>query len=172
MAPGRPDRSGVPRRVHGATGASATLGPVITTFLDSLFKDGGFDPKIFTELFYPITVAALVLLIATVILYNVQTRRLHRHPPLVALQEWLLWTGLAVFGLLLIYAVFKFYFIFVLITVVVGLATFVWIRFVHFPPLIAAYNAQVHRARSMTQARYKRPEATIRPRKTRQRRRR
>ena len=80
--------------------------------------------------------------------------------------------GARVFGLLLVEAIFKFYFIFVLITVVVGLATFVWIRFVRFPPLIAAYNVQVQRARSMTQARYKRPEATIRPRKTRQRRRR
>ena len=78
-----------------------------------------------------------VLLVGAVVLYNVQVRRLHRHPPLVALQEWLLWTALAVFGLLLVYAIFKFYFIFVLVTVVVGLATFVWIRFVRFPPLIA-----------------------------------
>jgi hypothetical protein len=137
---------------------------VITTFLDSLFKDGGFDPKIFTELFYPITVAALVLLIATVILYNVQTRRLHRHPPLVALQEWLLWTGLAVFGLLLIYAVFKFYFIFVLVTIVVGCSTFVWIRFIHFPPLIKTYNQVLRRERSLSQKRFRDASATIRSR--------
>ena len=140
--------------------------------IDALFAQGGFSPQNFPDLFDPVAIAALVFLVGAVVLYNVQVRRLHRHPPLVALQEWLLWTALAVFGLLLIYAIFKFYFIFVLITVVVGLATFVWIRFVHFPPLIAAYNVQVQRARSMTQARYKRPEATIRPRKTRQRRRR
>ena len=99
-----------------------------------------------------------MLLVGAVVLYNVQMRRLHRHPPLVALQEWLLWTALAVFGLLLVYAIFKFYFIFVLITVVVGLATFVWIRFVRFPPLIAAYNVRCCGGHaSMTQARYKRP---------------
>jgi hypothetical protein len=141
-------------------------------FLDSLFRRDGFSPQNFPDLFYPVTIASLVFFVGAIVLYNVQVRRLHRHPPLVALQEWLLWTGLAVFGLLLVYAIFKFYFIFVLVTVVVGLVAFVWIRFVRFPPLIAAYNAQVQRARSVTQAKYKRPEATIRPRKTRQRRRR
>ena len=140
--------------------------------LESLFAQEGFSPQNFPDLFYPISVASLVLLIGSIVLYNVQVRRLHRHPPLVALQEWLLWTGLAVFGLLLVYAIFKFYFIFVLVTVVIGIATFVWIRFVRFPPLIRAYNNQVQRARSLSQARYRRPEATIRPRKTRQRRRR
>ena len=30
-----------------------------------------------------------------------------------------------------------------LVTVVVGIATFVWIRFIRFPPLIRAYNVQV-----------------------------
>jgi uncharacterized membrane protein YhaH (DUF805 family) len=140
--------------------------------IESLFAQGGFSPQNFPDLFYPIAIASFVLLVVAVILYNVQVRRLHRHPPLVALQEWLLWTAIAVFGLLLVYAIFKFYFIFVLITIVIGVATFVWIRFIRFPPLIRAYNAQVQRARSMSQARYRRPEATIRPRKTRQRRRR
>ena len=140
--------------------------------IDALFAQGGFSPQNFPDLFDPIWIASLVLLVAAVILYNVQVRRLHRHPPLVALQEWLLWTALSVFGLLLVYAIFKFYFVFVLVTIVVGLAAFIWIRFVRFPPLIAAYNLQVQRARSASQTRYRRPEATIRPRKTRQRRRR
>ena len=163
----------VPARHPSWLGGPLLSSPTMNQgLLDSLFLQGGFSPQNFPDLFYPVAIASLLFLVGAVILYNVQVRRLHRHPPLVALQEWLLWTALAVFGLLLVYWIFKFYFIFVLITVVVGLATFVWIRFVRFPPLIAAYNVQVHRARSMTQARYKRPEATIRPRKTRQRRRR
>jgi hypothetical protein len=137
---------------------------VITNFLDSLFKAGGFSPQNFSDLFYPLSVASLLLLIGTVVLYNVQTRRLHRHPPLVALQEWLLWTGLAVFGLLLVYAIFKFYFIFVLVTVIVGCATFVWIRFVHFPPLIQTYNQVLRRQRSLSQKRFSDASATIRSR--------
>jgi hypothetical protein len=138
-------------------------------FLGSLFKVGGFDPKNFPDLFYPIAVASFVLLIGTVVLYNVQTRRLHGHPPLVALQEWLLWTGLAVFGLLFVYCIFKFYFVFVLVTLVVGLGTFIWIRFIRFPPLIESYNDALRRERFLSQKRFRDADATIRSRKTRTR---
>jgi hypothetical protein len=130
--------------------------------IDSLFKPGGFSPQNFPDLFYPISAAALILLIGSVVLYNVQTRRFHRHPPLVALQEWLLWTGLAVFGLLLVYAIFKFYFVFVLLTIVIGCAVFVWIRFVRFPPLIETYNQVLRRERSLSQKRFRDASATIR----------
>lgn len=148
------------------TGPSAILPAVRKNPWESLFAQGGFSPENFSELFYPIAVAAFVLLVATVVLYNVMTRRLHRHPPLVAMHEWLLWTGLIVFGLLLIAATFKFYFIFVVLTLVFGLGTFIWIRFVRFPPLIAEYNEQLRRARSLSQEKYRRPEATIRSRKS------
>jgi hypothetical protein len=135
-------------------------------FLGSLFKTDGFSPQNFPDLFYPVAVASFVLLIGTVVLYNVQMRRLHRYPPLVGLQEWLLWTGLAVFGLLLVYCTFKFYFAFVLVTIVVGLATFIWIRFVRFPPIIQAYNEALRRERFLSQKRYRDPDATIRSRKS------
>ena len=149
------------------TGCAAILRAVIQSLLDSLFLVGGFSPQNFSDLFYPISVASFVLLIAAVVLYNVQTRRLHRHPPLVALHEWLFWTALAVFGLLLVYAIFKFYFMFVLLTIVIGLATFVWIRFFRFPPLIEAYNQVLRRQRSLSQKRYRDPESTIRERSAR-----
>jgi len=132
------------------------------SFLDSLFLVGGFSPENFPDLFYPITVAALVFLVGTVVLYNVQTRRLHNHPPLVNLQEWLFWTGLAFFGLLLVYAIFKFYFVFVLLTLIVGIGTMVWIRFFRFPPLIMSYNSILRREQYMSQKRYATAESTIR----------
>jgi hypothetical protein len=135
-------------------------------FLGSLFKTEGFSPQNFPDLFYPVAVASFLLLIGSVVLYNVQTRRLHRHPPLVALQEWLLWTGLAVFGLLLVYCTFKFYFAFLLVTLIVGLATFIWIRFIRFPPLIRSYNEALRRERFLSQKRYRDPDATIRSRKS------
>lgn len=131
-------------------------------FLDSLFLRGGFSPENFPDLFYPISIAAFVFLVGTIVLYNVQTRRLHHHPPLVALQEWLFWTGLAFFGLLLVYATFKFYFAFVLITLVIGIGTMVWIRFYRFPPLIRSYNNILKREQYLSQKRYYSPEATIR----------
>ena len=99
---------------------------------------------------------------ATVVLYNVQTRRLRHHPPLLNLNEWLFWTGLSVFGLLLAYAIFKFYFVFVLLTIIVGVGTMVWIRFFRFPPLIAAYNSILRREQYLSQKHYATAESTIR----------
>ncbi len=132
------------------------------SFLDSLFLVGGFSPDNFPDLFYPVAFAALVFLVATIVLYNVQTRRLRHHPPLVALQEWLFWTGLAVFGLLLVYAIFKFYFVFVLVTLIIGIGTMIWIRWYRFPPLILAYNSILRREQYMSQKRYTNAESTIR----------
>jgi small-conductance mechanosensitive channel len=141
----------------------ATLGLVkLENILDSLFLEGGFSPDNFQDLFYPITIAALVFLVATVVLYNVQSRRLRHHPPLVNLQEWLFWTGLSVFGLLLVYAIFKFYFVFLLLTLIVGIGTMVWIRFYRFPPLILAYNSILRREQYLSQKRYASADSTIR----------
>ena len=63
-----------------------------------------------------------MLLIGTILLYNVRSRQLHRHEPLRTMQEWLLWTGLITFGLILVGAIFSFYFLFILLFIVVGLA--------------------------------------------------
>ena len=130
--------------------------------LDALFLDGGFSAVNFADLFYPITIAALVLLVAAVVIYNVMSRRLKAHPPLVNMHEWLFWTGLSVFGLLVVYAIFNFYFIFVLGTIVVGIGTMIWIRFIRFPPLIVAYNAVLRREQYLAQKKYATADATIR----------
>ncbi len=144
-------------------GVFATLEAVkADNILDSLFLEGGFNPDNFGDLFYPITIAALVFLVATVVLYNVMTRRLKPHPPLVNLHEWLFWTGLSVFGLLLVYSIFSFYFIFVLGTLVVGIGTMIWIRFYRFPPLIMAYNAIRRREQYLSRKKYATADATIR----------
>ena len=134
------------------------------SFLDSLFLEGGFNPDNFPDLFYPITIAALIFLVGTVVLYNVQTRRLKHHPPLINLNEWLFWTGLAVFGLMVVYSIFQFYFVFVLGTLIVGIGTMVWIRWFRFPPLIQAYNAVLRREQYLAQKTYASAESTIRTR--------
>ena len=131
--------------------------------LEYLYPGVPFTSKNFPELWVPIMVAAGVLLVGTVVLYNIRVRQLHRFEPLRNLQEWLLWSGLIFFGLLLVEGVFGFYFLFVLVTILIGCAVFVWIRFFRFPPLIAAYNEQLRRQRSYGQTR-KSVEATIRRR--------
>lgn len=125
-----------------------------------------FNSDFFPDL-HPLTwIAALVLLVIQLVLYYLRTRQLHRHEPLVTLQEWLLWTGITTFGLLLVMALFNWSFIFVLLTIVLGIGTYVWIRFRRFPPIIDAYNAQLRRARFFSAAKYKHPEATVRTRRS------
>jgi hypothetical protein len=120
----------------------------------------------FHDLFYPTWIAALVLLAALVILYNVRTRQLRHHPPYLDLYEWLLWTGVIGFGLLLVEALFVFDFLFVVITIPLMLGVFLWVRFIHFPPILAAYEQKLARQRYFTSLKYAHPEATIRAKPT------
>ena len=71
------------------------------------------------------------------------------------------------FGLVLVGALFHFYFLFVFAFIVIGILTFIWIRFFRFPPMIAIYNEQIRRARFYSQSRYKAAEATVRSKKAR-----
>ena len=128
-----------------------------------------FNTANFPDLFWPMVVVSVVLLIGQVVLYNVRIRQLRRHEPLVTLNEWVLWTGVIVFSLLVIEALFVWYFVFVLTTILVGLVVFFWVRFFRFPPMIAEYNQYLRRTRFFSQEKYKHPEATIRPRRRRRR---
>jgi len=131
-----------------------------------------FEKKAFPDIFDATWIASLILLIVLVILYNVRTRQLHAHRPFLDLYEWLLWTGLATFGLLLIMCLFKFSFILVLATIVTGLGTLVWIRFLRFPPYLRAYERQLAKSRYYSRETFTRPESTIRAKSARRRRRR
>ena len=131
-----------------------------------------FNSRNFHDLFYPIWIASLLLLVAVVVLYNVRTRQLHKHPPYLDLYEWMLWTGVITFGLLLIFSVFVFDFIFVLATIVIGCGVFVWARFRRFPPMFAAYETKLAKARYFSRMKYAKPEATIRSKSTKRARRR
>jgi hypothetical protein len=118
----------------------------------------------FPDLFWQTVYASVVALVVLVVLYNVRTRQLHRHRPYLDMWEWLLWTGLITFSLLLVGSVFVFDFFLILGTAVVGVATLVWIRFRRFPPLIAAYERQLARQRYQSRQRVSDPETTIRRR--------
>jgi hypothetical protein len=126
-----------------------------------------FGPHTFPDLFTPVWVASLVLLVTLVILYNVRTRALHRHEPYLDLWEWLLWAGLAMFGLLLTGSLFKFEFIVVLVILAVGMSVLLWIRFLRFPPILRAYEVRLAKQRYYTKTKFSRPETTIRPKTAR-----
>ena len=78
--------------------------------------------------------------------------------------EWLWWTGLITFSLVIVESLFVFDFFLVLITEIIGLGVLVWIRFLRFPPILAAYQARLARERYYARARPSDPEATIKRR--------
>ena len=61
-----------------------------------------FSSRNFPDLFNPTWIAALVLLVVLLVLYNRRTKALHRHQPYVDLWEWLWWTGLITFSMVVI----------------------------------------------------------------------
>jgi hypothetical protein len=123
-----------------------------------------FNSKNFPDIFHPTWIASLVLLAVLALLYWLRTRALHRHAIYLEMWEWLWWTGLITFSLLIIESLFVFDFFLVLTTLAIGLGTLVWIRFRRFPPLLAGYEQRMARERYFTKQKYADPDATIKKR--------
>ncbi len=126
----------------------------------------GFTSANFKPIFDLTWQLAFGLLIVAIVFYNVQGRRLHAYSVFQDLNEWLMWTSVGVFALLLMFAVFGFDFIFVLPTMIGGAVLFIWIRFIHFPPLIRVYEERLARQRYFQRTKTSHPETTIRTRPT------
>jgi hypothetical protein len=126
---------------------------------DYLFAS--FNSDNFPDIFHPTWIAALVLLVVLTVLYNTRTRALHRHAIYLEMWEWLWWTGLITFSMVIIESLFVFDFLLVLATEIIGLTALVWIRFVR-----AAYEQRLARERYFTKQKFADPEATIRKRPT------
>ena len=126
----------------------------------------GFNDTNFHALYTPTWELALALLLVGVVFYNFQGRRLHAYSVFLDLNEWLLWTSVGTFSLLLMFSLFGFDFIFVLPTMVGGAALFLWIRFWHFPPIIRAYEERLARQRYFQHSKTSHPAETIRAKAT------
>jgi hypothetical protein len=122
-----------------------------------------FNTHLFHDIYTVTWVATVVLLIALVVLYNARTRALHRHAPYLDMYEWLLWTGISLFGLILVASVFNFYLIVLLVILFTGLAVMIWVRFIRFPPQFDVYEQKLAKQRYFTRSKFAHPEATIRP---------
>jgi len=118
----------------------------------------------FPDIFHATWIAAALLLVVLTVLYYVRTRALHRHPPYLEMWEWLWWTGLITFSMLIIESLFVFDYFIVLATQIIGIGTMIWIRFLRFPPFFAAYEARLTRDRYIRQRRFAEPDATIKKR--------
>jgi hypothetical protein len=149
-----PDRA--PSRRGGL--ATVTLPPWEYLFLS-------FNDVNFPDLFNVIWIFSLIGMIATIVLYSVRTRQLKRHQVYLDMYEWLLWTGVIFFFMLLTYALFHFDFLFVVLSIPIGVGILLWVRFVRFPPYLAAYETQLARSRYYSKQKFAHPEATIRPKR-------
>jgi len=123
----------------------------------------------FPDLFNPIWITSLVLLIVLIVLYVLRTRALHRHRLWLDMWEWLFWSGLITFFLLIVGSIFQFDFAVILVILGSGLLTMAWARFRRYPPLFEAYEHQLARQRYLARTRTTRPEATIRQKNVRRR---
>jgi hypothetical protein len=139
---------------------SVTLAPWDYLFLS-------FNHRNFPDLFHPTWISSAILLAILTVLYYVRTRALHRHPPYLDMWEWLWWTGLITFSMLIVESLFVFDLFLVLLTELIGIGTLVWIRFRRFPPILAAHEARLARERYFSKQKFADPEATIRRRGSR-----
>jgi hypothetical protein len=121
-----------------------------------------FNSENFEPIYKATQYFSVAMLLVTVAYYNFQSRRLRNYTVFLDLNEWLLWTSFGIFSLLLMYTIFMFDFIFVLPTMVGGAILLLWIRFIHFRPLIGAYEERLARQRYFQRAKSSHPESTIR----------
>ena len=126
-----------------------------------------FSAHTFPDIYTITWVATVALLVGLIVLYNARTRALHRHAPYLDMYEWLLWTGISLFGLILVAAVFNFYLIVMLVILFGGLGVLVWVRFIRFPPTFEVYEQKLAKQRYFTRSKFAHPEATIRPKAVR-----
>jgi hypothetical protein len=122
----------------------------------------GFNKFNFPDLFDQVWMGSGILLIVLIAVYMVRTKALHRHRPYLDMWEWIFWSGLITYFLLIVGALFQFDFAVILVIMVSGLGAMAYARFRRYPPLFEAYEHQLARQRYLARARTSHPEATIR----------
>jgi hypothetical protein len=94
----------------------------------------GFNKINFPDLFDPLWIGAGLMLIVLVVLYVMRTRALHRHRHYLDMWEWIFWSGIISWFLVVVGAIFQFDFAVVLVILFSGLGTMAYARFRKFPP--------------------------------------
>lgn len=109
-----------------------------------------FDPLTplnYPDLFTLLWVAALVIVVGSIVIYNVALRRYRRYPTIVALHEWIFWSIIVTWGIVPLVVVIHVPLLLILAIVLPGTAIAVWAAFIKFPPQIAAANDEIRRRR-------------------------
>lgn len=129
--------------------------------MDVLFES--LTPDNFPDLFTWLWVVSLIVVIASIVIYADSGRRYRRYPVLLSMHEWIFWSVVIPWGLVLLLIITHVPLLLLLLVLLPGMAILLWARFVRFPPLIAAANEEMRRRRFAPAAR---AQAPARPRPT------
>ncbi|MDP9270254.1 MAG: hypothetical protein M3P14_04665, partial [Chloroflexota bacterium] len=92
-------------------------------------------------------VSGLVVLVGSVVVYNVAQNRYRRYPTILALHEWIFWPIAIGWGLTPLLAVIHVPFMLILLVLLPSMGIAIYATFIKFPPLIAAANNEIRRRR-------------------------
>jgi hypothetical protein len=104
-------------------------------------------PVSYPDLFTLLWVSGLLLLIGSVVVYNVAMNRYRRYPTILALHEWIFWPIAIAFGVTPLLAVIHVPLLLVLLVQLPAIGVALWATFIKFPPMIAAANDEIRRRR-------------------------
>jgi hypothetical protein len=106
-----------------------------------------FTPINFADLFTLLWIAALVILVGAVVVYNTAQRVYTRYPAILSLHEWVFWSIIVTWGVVPLLVVIHVPLALLLLIVVPGMAVAAYAAFVKFPPIIEAANVEIRRRR-------------------------
>lgn len=119
--------------------------------MDRLFDS--FTPENFPDLFTLLSVVPFVVIAVSIWIYTDSGRRFRRYPVLLSMHEWIFWSVIIPWSLVLLLLITHVPFVLVVIVLGAGMALLIWARFVKYPPLIAAANDELRRRRFVPPAR-------------------
>ena len=105
------------------------------------------DPITHPDLFTLMWVAGLLLLVGSVVVYNIAQNRYRRYPAILALHEWVFWPIAIAWGITPLLVVIHVPLLLLLLVQLPAIAVVLWATFIKFPPVIASANDEIRRRR-------------------------
>jgi hypothetical protein len=104
-------------------------------------------PTSYPDLFTLQWVSGLLILVGSVVVYNLAQTRYRRYPAILSLHEWIFWPIAIGWGMTPLLVVIHVPLLLLLLLQVPALAVAAYAVFVRFPPIIATANDEIRRRR-------------------------
>ena len=120
-------------------------------------------PITYPDLFTLLWVAGLLILVGSVVVYNIAQARYRRYPAILALHEWIFWPIAIGWGITPLLVVIHVPLLLLLLILFPAMGIAAYATFLRFPPIIATANDEIRRRRYVPPPRR---AARVRPRPT------